>query len=133
MLNTILSTLASNFTNLSTAQSVYLALVAMQIALTAPYLIWMYQSKTGLAVLVRNARYTAYQRFTGKAVWKLVARFGGCMVISLGSLLLIHWYAALMVSTLCCVVSIAHMGYTLGRLAKEPVEEARDVSVLTVA
>jgi hypothetical protein len=125
MLNTILSFVQSNFTNLSTAQSLYLALVAFQISLTGPYLIWSYQSKAGIAVFVRTVRHASYQNLSTKGAWVIAARFAAAATVYLGSLFLMHWYALLMVSTVLCLASTLYMSFTLARVMKQPREEAQ--------
>jgi VIT1/CCC1 family predicted Fe2+/Mn2+ transporter len=133
MLNTIFSFVQSNFTNLSTAQSLYLALVAFQVSLMGPYLIWSYQSKTGIAVFIRTVRHTSYQHLGTKGVWMIAARFAGAATMYLGSLFMMHWYAVLMVSIVLCLASTLYMSFTLARVLKEPREESQQGPLPNVA
>jgi hypothetical protein len=119
MMQVITSLVHDNFTNISRAQSFYLALVVLQISLLGPYLIWTHQSKTKAAEFLRLRPIARHACYTGRDVWKLVVV--GLVGASLyfGSLFLMHWFAVLMVSTVLCIASIAHMTYTIVRLSKD--------------
>jgi hypothetical protein len=120
----IISLVHDNFTNISRAQSFYLALTVLQISLFGPYLICMYQSKTKEAEFLRLCHVTSYARYAGKDAWKVIAFGLVGMVFYLGSLLLMHWFAVLMVSTVLCISSIAHMTYVIVRLSKDDHSQA---------